>query len=200
MLSLPELPPPPMLDRSYSDRAPKDQHGGPVSASTQPRDGWIVVGSGDTVAEVHAGEEDPGDGASTPAQSERLTVSRSTPASLSTLSRSSSASEPIEVTTTPRYEPIAIGDETAPGSAGQQDRADGKVDAVFKLHSSRRMKPSSTGRGVSIASREYNGFVYAHEKSVAGSATCTCYSRTEHPLPICHQKVVESVWSRSRCS
>jgi phosphatidylinositol-3,4,5-trisphosphate 3-phosphatase/dual-specificity protein phosphatase PTEN len=148
MLSLPELPPPPILDRSYSERATRD-----VSGASEPRDGWVVVGSGDVVAEVPTSDA-VDDGAATPPRSERLLVSRSTPASLSTLSRSSSASGSIGVTSTPAYEPIAIGDETAPGSAGQQDRADGKVEAVFKLHSSRRMKPSSTGRGVSIASRE----------------------------------------------
>jgi phosphatidylinositol-3,4,5-trisphosphate 3-phosphatase/dual-specificity protein phosphatase PTEN len=52
------------------------------------------------------------------------------------------------------YDAIDVGDEAAPGVAGQQDRGDGKVDEVFKLHSSRRMKPSSTKRGVSIPSRK----------------------------------------------
>lgn len=144
-----------MLDRSYSQRAPRDLSSGQMASgdSNATRDGWIIVGSGDVVAEVPTGDDELTT-ETTPESSEQLTVSRSTPASLSTLSRTSSASGSIEVTSTPEYEPIAIGDETAPGSAGQQDRADGTVDAVFKLHSSRRMKPTSTGRGVSIASRE----------------------------------------------
>jgi phosphatidylinositol-3,4,5-trisphosphate 3-phosphatase/dual-specificity protein phosphatase PTEN len=50
-----------------------------------------------------------------------------------------------------------VGDEADYDQQGQQDRRDGRVDEVFKLHSSRRMKPSSAGRGVSIPSREPSG-------------------------------------------
>lgn len=191
-----------MLDRSYSERAPREQTDSPTisTSSHQPRDGWVVVGSGDTVAEINTGSDEQGEeGAATPTRSERLTVSRSTPASLSTISRSSSVSESIEVTTTPEYEPIAIGDEMAPGSAGQQDRADGKVDAVFRLHSSRRMKPSSTGRGVSIASREYSCLADANQQNAVGSATCICCLPTGHRLPTCRQRPIESVWYRLQC-
>lgn len=56
------------------------------------------------------------------------------------------------------YTPIAIGDEDPVDAPGQQDRKDGKLDAIFAFHSSRRMKPSTTKarRGVSIASRKYS--------------------------------------------
>lgn len=160
MLSLSELPPPPKLDTSYSQKdlakrqEKKDEH----------RNGWVVVGGADTVAQVPADEDNEFSEAirelderhhETREAGTRLSR-HSTPESLSTLSRSSTSSGQIQVTSTPAYEPIAIGDDDAPGSAGQQDRGDGKVDAIFKLHSSRRMKPSSTGRGVSIASRMSN--------------------------------------------
>jgi phosphatidylinositol-3,4,5-trisphosphate 3-phosphatase/dual-specificity protein phosphatase PTEN len=156
MLSLSELPPPPKLDSSYSSKElakrDKDDH----------KSGWVVVGGADAVAQV------PADGDNASLDNERGDASashevrdaglsrHSTPESLSTLSRSSTSSGHIQVTSSPEYEPIAVGDDGVPGSAGQQDRGDGKVDAVFKLHSSRRMKPSSTGRGVSIASRTSN--------------------------------------------
>jgi phosphatidylinositol-3,4,5-trisphosphate 3-phosphatase/dual-specificity protein phosphatase PTEN len=160
MLSLSELPPPPKLDSSYSSKdlakreEQKDGH----------RSGWVVVGGADAVAQVPADGDDEGrglgnEGEETDASHEIRAVAlsrHSTPESLSTLSRSSTSSGQIQVTSSPEYEPIAVGDDGAPGSAGQQDREDGKVDAVFKLHSSRRMKPSSTGRGVSIASRTSN--------------------------------------------
>jgi phosphatidylinositol-3,4,5-trisphosphate 3-phosphatase/dual-specificity protein phosphatase PTEN len=125
-----------------------------------------VVGGADAVAEVPA-NEDTADTASSagrsviqgpdnhsPIELGAALTRHSTPDSLSTLSRTTTSSGQIQVTSEPEYEPIAIGDEDAPGSTGQQDRNDGKVDAVFKLHSSRRMKPTSTGRGVSIASRK----------------------------------------------
>jgi len=160
MLSLSELPPPPQLDSSYSQKElakrgeKKDEH----------RSGWVVVGGGDTVAQVPADGDN--EDASLHSDHDRFGnyenvemgtgLSRqSTPQSLSTLSRSSTSSGQVHVSSSPAYEPIAIGDEETPGSAGQQDRNDGRVDAVFKLHSSRRMKPSSTGRGVSIASRRF---------------------------------------------
>lgn len=106
---------------------------------------------------------DAGDGAHTPARSERLQVSgpygdvpRSTTSSTTTVSHPSPPpSINIAITSIPPYEPIDIGDERAPGETGQQDRADGRVDEVFRLHSSRRMKPTSSGRGVSIPSREW---------------------------------------------
>jgi len=158
MLSLSELPPPPELDSSYSSKElakreeKKDEH----------RAGWVVVGGADAVAQVPAGGDNEeyslgNEHGETAASHEAGNVGlsrHSTPESLSTLSRSSTSSGQIQVTSSPEYEPIAVGDDGAPGSAGQQDRGDGKVDAVFKLHSSRRMKPSSTGRGVSIASRK----------------------------------------------
>jgi len=159
MLSLSELPPPPELDSSYSSKelAKREEK----KNGHQP--GWVVVGGADAVAQVPADGDNEGYSLSN--EDEETTASHeadgvglsrhSTPESLSTLSRSSTSSGQIQVTSSPEYEPIAVGDDGAPGSAGQQDRGDGKVDAVFKLHSSRRMKPSSTGRGVSIASRKF---------------------------------------------
>jgi hypothetical protein len=155
MLSLSELPPPPELDRSYSSKelARREE-------KKDERSGWVVVGGADAVAQVPADGDNESsvdnehEGSSASHEVREIGLSRhSTPESLSTLSRSSTSSGQIQVTSSPEYEPIAVGDDGAPGSAGQQDRRDGKVDAVFKLHSSRRMKPSSTGRGVSIASR-----------------------------------------------
>lgn len=170
MLSLDELPPPPILDRSYSQKELAKRE----SKSEDHRAGWVVVGGADAVAQVPADEDSPdtsldrdrpaalGDHSNSPHDREvGQELSRhSTPQSLSTLSRSSTSSGHIQVTSSPEYEPIAVGDEDAPGSTGQQDRNDGKVDSVFKLHSSRRMKPSSTGRGVSIASRRSNPSVH----------------------------------------
>jgi phosphatidylinositol-3,4,5-trisphosphate 3-phosphatase/dual-specificity protein phosphatase PTEN len=157
MLSLSDLPPPPMLDSSYPQKElakrgdKKDEH----------KSGWVVVGGAGAVAQVPAGgdhesaslHDDQGQGHAGDGNVGAQLSRHSTPQSLSTLSRSSTSSGRITVTSTSKYEPIAIGDDDAPGSAGQQDRNDGNVDAIFKLHSSRRMKPSSTGRGVSIASR-----------------------------------------------
>jgi hypothetical protein len=156
MLSLSELPPPPKLDSSYSskDLAKREE-------KKDDRSGWVVVGGADAVAQVPADGDNESssynghEGSTSSHEVRDVGLSRhSTPESLSTLSRSSTSSGQIQVTSSPEYEPIAVGDDGAPGSAGQQDRGDGKVDAVFKLHSSRRMKPSSTGRGVSIASRK----------------------------------------------
>jgi phosphatidylinositol-3,4,5-trisphosphate 3-phosphatase/dual-specificity protein phosphatase PTEN len=84
----------------------------------------------------------------------RATVPRSTNSSTTTLSHPSPPpSIDIHVETTPPYEAMDVGDEGRPEEAGQRDRMNGRVDAVFKLHSSRRMKPTSSGRGVSIPSR-----------------------------------------------
>lgn len=160
MLSLSELPPPPQLDTSYSqsELALRNQEQGQTSQSKQ-RDGWVVVGSGNAVAEIPVNEGDEHEETervTTPAHSERINVKNgSTKSSLTTMSRSSSnSSGQVGVSTEPDYDPIDVGDEQKAGTDGQRDRANGKVDAVFKLHSSRRMKPSSNGRGVSIPSRE----------------------------------------------
>lgn len=161
MLSLSELPPPPQLDKSYSQsELVKRDVSKEQSPQSVQREGWVVVGSGSAVAEIPVSEEqeqeDQEDGAATPNRSQRINLhASSTASSLTTLSRRSSvASGQVGVTTHPEYDPIDIGDEHPAESEGQHDRADGKVDAVFKLHSNRRMKPSSTGRGVSIPSRK----------------------------------------------
>jgi phosphatidylinositol-3,4,5-trisphosphate 3-phosphatase/dual-specificity protein phosphatase PTEN len=137
MLSLSELPPPPQLDTSLSqsELALRSQNQDKLSQSQQ-RDGWVVVGSGNAVAEipVHDGDEtEELDGFTTPAHSERTKVKNgSTTSSLTTLSRSSSsASGQVGVSTEPEYDPIDVGDEQNPGTDGQRDRANGKVDAVF---------------------------------------------------------------------
>jgi phosphatidylinositol-3,4,5-trisphosphate 3-phosphatase/dual-specificity protein phosphatase PTEN len=162
MLSLDQLPPPPELDRSYSQKELAKR----ANETDEQRAGWVVVGGADTVASVPVNEDSVDDQsresnehhptgslAREDREADSTLTCHSTPQSLSTLSRSSTSSGQIHVTSLPEYEPIAVGDEADPGAAGQHDRNDGKVDAVFKLHSSRRMKPSSTGRGVSIASR-----------------------------------------------
>lgn len=165
MLSLSELPPPPQLEASYSQsKLPATHQHKEQETQSSAREGWVVVGSGNEVAEFPVVQEQDGQGsqdnepdlgASTPARAERIKVGGgSASSSMTTLSRQTSASSDLDVTVVPAYDPIDIGDEYAPGAVGQQDRVDGKVDAVFKLHSSRRMKPSSTGRGVSIPSRK----------------------------------------------
>ncbi|KAK8847604.1 hypothetical protein IAR55_005463 [Kwoniella newhampshirensis] len=164
LLSLPELPPAPQLDRSYTPKelalraAQREQQKtiSPVPSEESDREGWVYIGGGDEVTGVQVTDPHTEDGASTPAHSERINVdpvTRSTNSSTTTLSRPSlPPSVNISVSTSPPYDPIDIGDEKAPGEAGQEDRADGRVDEVFRLHSSRRMKPTSTGRGVSIPS------------------------------------------------
>lgn len=209
MLSLDELPPPPILDRSYSQKELAKRE----SKSEEHRAGWVVVGGAGAVAQVPADEDSPdtsldrdrsalGDHSNSPYDREvGQELSRhSTPQSLSTLSRSSTSSGHIQVTSSPEYEPIAVGDEDAPGSTGQQDRNDGKVDSVFKLHSSRRMKPSSTGRGVSIASRRSNTSVPADVQKDDGYDTSTSCSLTKLPRPTFRANKTAYAWCRLRCS
>ncbi|WWC59678.1 uncharacterized protein I303_102240 [Kwoniella dejecticola CBS 10117] len=188
LLSLPELPPPPQLDRSYTHKELKkrleERESGrnntdtATSTSTSTtslagegegegeREGWVYVGSGKDITGVQMTEPDGNANANaqdlertnTPAKSEKIEVhpvkrTKSTSSSTTTLSNTSSASSvDIQVQTDPPY-PIDIGDEGQPGTEGQIDRKDGRVDEVFKLHSSRRMKPTSSGRGVSIPSQ-----------------------------------------------
>ncbi|WRT64569.1 uncharacterized protein IL334_001501 [Kwoniella shivajii] len=167
LLSLPALPPPPQLDSSYTHKDLKkrleERKKETSSENTTPseddrdRDGWVYVGSGQDITGVQVTEDQTELGrTSTPAHSEKINVApvtRSTNSSTTTLSNpSSSPSINIQVDTNPPY-PIDIGDEGNPGEVGQEDRKDGRVDEVFKLHSSRRMKPTSSGRGVSIPSQ-----------------------------------------------
>ncbi|XAO24584.1 hypothetical protein I312_103388 [Cryptococcus bacillisporus CA1280] len=186
LLSLPELPPPPELDRSYSYKElakrlaqreeQKARSQGPSASSSvedaEDREGWVFIGGGKEAATLQV-DDDPSverGGTLTPARSERIQVgpvvkdndhdrdndndTASSFSSTTTISRPSPPpSERIELQTTPPYGPIDIGDERPAGQKGQEDRADGRVDEVFKLHSSRRMKPTSTGRGVSIPSQ-----------------------------------------------
>ncbi|KAK6903504.1 hypothetical protein I203_107008 [Kwoniella mangroviensis CBS 8507] len=168
LLSLPSLPPPPQLDRSYThkdlkrrleEREKEKLESKTSSVDSEDREGWVYIGSGQEVTGLQV-TEDPAElgRAITPAQSERINVqpvARSTNSSTTTLSAPSittSTEDGIQVQTDPPY-PIDVGDEAEPGLEGQKDRKDGKVDEVFKLHSSRRMKPTSTGRGVSIPSQ-----------------------------------------------
>ncbi|OXH25658.1 hypothetical protein J008_05310 [Cryptococcus neoformans] len=184
LLSLPELPPPPELDRSYSykelakrlaQREKQKAHSQGQNASSSDvgaddREGWVFIGGGKEAATLQV-DVDPSvgrGGTLTPARSERIQVgpvvkgndheddndTASSFSSTTTISRPSPPpSERIGLQTTPPYDPIDIGDERPAGQKGQEDRADGRVDEVFKLHSSRRMKPTSTGRGVSIPSQ-----------------------------------------------
>ncbi|WVN87265.1 uncharacterized protein L203_102442 [Cryptococcus depauperatus CBS 7841] len=181
LLSLPELPSPPELDHSYPhkelsrritqfQKVPVDQdneelsNGLEISTSSVPSgegEGWVYIGGGKDVAGLQIQDDDKPE--RTPARSERIQVGESdvkddfikTPASsTTTISHPSPPpSEKIQLISTPPYNPIDIGDEAPAGHPGQEDRSDGKVDEVFRLHSSRRMKPSSTGRGVSIPSQ-----------------------------------------------
>ena len=163
MLSLAELPPPPQLDHNYSHqdqrRRLQERDSAGKHATSEPQDGWLVVGAGDEYEDVNIGSH----GSDTPARSEviavddpqtRFAVPRSTNSSTTTFSQPSPPpSIDINVESSPSYDPMDVGDEGQPEEAGQRDRMNGKVDAVFKLHSSRRMKPTSSGRGVSIPSR-----------------------------------------------
>lgn len=160
MLSLPELPPPPQLETSYSasELALRRDNSGQARRSND-RGGWVIVASGNAVAEIPVQEDEQqteaSSGAATPARSEKITIGDGSPASsVTTLSRVTTRSGEIVSSAEPAYDPIDVGDEADVAHGGQQDRADGAVDAVFRLHSGRRMKPSSTGRGVSIPSRK----------------------------------------------
>ncbi|OCF33832.1 hypothetical protein I317_01324 [Kwoniella heveanensis CBS 569] len=139
LLSLPDLPPPPQLDRSYTHKELKKrleereskQLERATSTSEEDREGWVYVGEGQAMTGIKV-TDDPLDlgRVATPAQSERIdvgSVDRSTNSSTTTLSR--------------------------PSPPPSVHIRDGRVDEVFKLHSSRRMKPTSSGRGVSIPSQ-----------------------------------------------
>jgi phosphatidylinositol-3,4,5-trisphosphate 3-phosphatase/dual-specificity protein phosphatase PTEN len=146
LLSLDDLPPAPQSVMSYShkDRAALDAQA-KLKGETERKDGWILVGGGDEVDEVEVenrGEVAPVGGVPTENELQRTDSS----ASVTTVS-DSVVSEQVS------YQPIAIGDEADYQQPEQYDRKDGKVDKVFKLHSSRRMKPTTSGRGVSIPSQ-----------------------------------------------
>jgi hypothetical protein len=65
---------------------------------------------------------------------------------------------------------------------------------VFRLHSSRRMKPTSSGRGVSIPSRECRAEVYTHMQNVGGVAMYIFYSPTKR-LPPTSTQALHASWS-----
>ncbi|ODO08539.1 hypothetical protein L198_00269 [Cryptococcus wingfieldii CBS 7118] len=172
LLSLPSLPPPPEMDRSYSykelakrlaQREETDKTQQVSASSGDGKEGWVYIGGGKDAAGFDTRDSlDNEGGTSTPARSEKVAVApvgtqdggiASSGSSTTTVSRPSLASSEIEISSNPPYDPIDIGDEGEAGDQGQQDRVDGRVDEVFKLHSSRRMKPTSTGRGVSIPSQ-----------------------------------------------
>ena len=123
-----------------------------------------MVGRGSLVGSYRISSPNE-DGSHTPAMSERIHVNptkghtvHSTTSSTTTISQPSPPpSLQIDVDSDPMFTPIDIGDEGRAEEKGQQDRLDGKVEQVFRLHSSRRMKPTSKGRGVSIPSREFHG-------------------------------------------
>ncbi|WVR04807.1 hypothetical protein IAU60_001819 [Kwoniella sp. DSM 27419] len=177
LLSLATLPDPPQLDRSYTHKEQQARlearqqppEGIIAPDSDEARAGWVYVGRGHDAMGILVTDES-NDGSHTPAPSEMIQVppvARSTNSSTTTLSRPSPPpSIDIRVETHPPF-PIAIGDEGSPGEPGQEDRKDGRVDEVFKLHSSRRMKPTSNGRGVSIPSQRrwcrYIHLLFNHE-------------------------------------
>jgi phosphatidylinositol-3,4,5-trisphosphate 3-phosphatase/dual-specificity protein phosphatase PTEN len=173
LLSLPDLPPSPRLDRSYSPHElpsridNQDRHTTSSQTETEVGDGWIVLGQGQKVFGVQVTEPGLDSGVEGPLASPSGSAgdlprgpyalsTRSTTSSTTTISRPSPPqSVKVSVASEPVYNPINVGDEDQPGDLGQQDRLDGRVDQVFRLHSSRRMKPTSTGRGVSIPSRAF---------------------------------------------
>ncbi|WWD21702.1 hypothetical protein CI109_106189 [Kwoniella shandongensis] len=168
MLSLPALPPVPQLDRSYTPKElarraalrEEAEVGNPSSSDESDREGWVHIGGGHAVTSVRVNDTREEGGASTPAHSERINVApvaRSINSSTTTLSQ---PSPPPSVDIPVSTHPIDVGDERPAGEPGQEDRADGRVDAVFKLHSSRRMKPTSTGRGVSIPKRRWCRYIH----------------------------------------
>ncbi len=123
-----------------------------------------MVGGGEDVAGVQMSEEaEDGVGVADLKESAHLHVnspyaegSRSLSSSTTTISRPSPPpSVDIRVTSSPPYDPIDVSDEGRPGERGQEDRKDGRVEEVFELHSSRRMKPTSRGQGISIPSRKF---------------------------------------------
>ncbi|KAL7419116.1 Telomerase protein component 1 [Cryptotrichosporon argae] len=121
------------------------------------QDGWVLVGEGTDVAQV-ATTDEGGATLERPVspQPRPASVAGSTSSSTTTISRPSPPpSARIHVITRQAgsYDPIDVGDEDDEAQRGQRDRRDGRVDEVFRLHSSRRMKPTSTGRGVSIPSQ-----------------------------------------------
>lgn len=160
LLSLPQLPPSPQLDRSYSnaDLARRSRSSNQSLGDEDSGDGWIAVGQGHDTVEVKISPSGPSTSPSTTSLKLPIsTVPRSTSSSMTTVSRPSPpASLRVHTQSSHEYDPIDISDEGFTSEQGQQDRRDGRVDEVFKLHSSRRMKPTSTGRGVSIPSRASN--------------------------------------------
>jgi phosphatidylinositol-3,4,5-trisphosphate 3-phosphatase/dual-specificity protein phosphatase PTEN len=158
LLSLSELPPPPQLDSSYgSAELAQRKQAQQVTATPkeEDREGFVYVGQGKEISKVPVHSTPLEDLAAGPESHLQVPYPRSTNSSTTTLSQPSPAPSIDIRTHTAPYDPIDIGDEQDVDAAGQQDRKDGRVDEVFKLHSSRRMKPTSTGRGVSIPSRKF---------------------------------------------
>lgn len=160
-----------MAQREKQKAHSQEQSASPSDVDAEDKEGWVFIGGGKEAATLQVDDDPPVErgGTLTPARSERIQVgpvvkgndheddndTASSFSSTTTISRPSPPpSERIELQSTPPYDPIDIGDERPAGQKGQEDRADGRVDEVFKLHSSRRMKPTSTGRGVSIPSRK----------------------------------------------
>lgn len=179
LLSLAELPPPPQLDQNYSYQEMTRRLEERKTASTSDADGWLVVGAGEHYQDVRV-EPDTQTPADPPHQSS-ITL-RSTNSSTTTISRPSpppSVSIRVDSMPHPNASAIDVSDEGRPGDVGQEDRADGRVDQVFRLHSSRRMKPTSSGRGVSIPSRKSSLAFLADAQRDDGSDTSTSYSRSK---------------------
>ncbi|BEJ07147.1 hypothetical protein CcaverHIS641_0404160 [Cutaneotrichosporon cavernicola] len=154
LLSLPELPPPPKeggphLDDSkveaLKDKIKQKEIRGADDAA--PNDETEDVQTeGEVLSEAQGGDSSEEDTVSAPGPKPQL-IRHDT--------HVEPVASPIPDQPKNSYTPIGIGDEELLEAPGQWDRRDGKLDAIFSFHSSRRMKPSTTKarRGVSIASQ-----------------------------------------------
>lgn len=192
MLSLPELPPPPKEDGPQLESSVEEDIKVTVKEKVEPNTRDTDEQDADeTEAELDAeGLNTSDDETATdepskqPTGSGEGTVQGLGPEVQREKTHVTGVATPLPDQPKQSYVPIAIGDEGEVDEAGQQDRKDGKLDEIFKFHSSRRMKPSTTKarRGVSIASRECDGpFPSSDIQSADGAATCTsCSSNRDH--------------------
>lgn len=160
LLSLPELPPPPRdegpgLESSVKEDVKdklKETVKQPAHDSTK-HDEDVAEHDEEDAESEHVGIDTSDD------EGPPLQAPVAVAATPSHLQKADTHVSPVTTPVQPKpkdtYSPMAIGDEDDVTAPGQHDRLDGKLDEIFKFHSSRRMKPSTTKsrRGVSIASR-----------------------------------------------
>lgn len=147
------------MDRNYTEKELRQR----LKTRDAGEDAWVLIGAAQSVAEVSISPHNIPDNHD---YDPVLHVPRSTNSSTTTISRPSPpASVSLEIS--PKVLPLDVGDEADPSAPGQTDRLNGKVDEVFRLHSSRRMKPTSSGRGVSIPSQRrwcrYVNLLFSHD-------------------------------------